>query len=73
MPDHQEGAVPLLPKGSVRDFDAEALVSQVVASGQPPLSRLGQIHGFLTFDPAILPRSREALGVVANAIAGRKF
>lgn len=28
----------------------------------------GQIHGFLTLDPSILPRSREALGVVANAI-----
>lgn len=30
----------------------------------------GQIHGFLTMDPTILPRSREALGVVANAIRG---
>lgn len=29
----------------------------------------GQIHGFLTFDPTILPSSREALGVVVNAIA----
>lgn len=28
----------------------------------------GQIHGFLTFDETILPRSREALGVVANAV-----
>jgi acetyl esterase len=28
----------------------------------------GQIHGFLTFDESILPRSREALGLVANAI-----
>jgi acetyl esterase len=28
----------------------------------------GQIHGFLTMDESILPRSREALGVVANAI-----
>jgi acetyl esterase len=28
----------------------------------------GQIHGFLTFDESVLPRSREALGVVANAI-----
>ncbi len=28
----------------------------------------GQIHGFLTFDETLLPRSREALGVVANAI-----
>jgi acetyl esterase len=28
----------------------------------------GQIHGFLTLDEAILPRSREALGLVANAI-----
>ena len=28
----------------------------------------GQIHGFLTFDENVLPRSREALGVVANAI-----
>ena len=28
----------------------------------------GQIHGFLTFDEKVLPRSREALGVVANAI-----
>lgn len=31
----------------------------------------GQIHGFLTMDPTILPRSREALGVVANAIRGQ--
>ena len=31
----------------------------------------GQIHGFLTFDPSLLPRSREALGVVANAIRGQ--
>lgn len=31
----------------------------------------GQIHGFLTLDPSILPRSREALGVVANAIRGQ--
>jgi acetyl esterase len=28
----------------------------------------GQIHGFLTFDETVLPRSREALGVVANAV-----
>jgi acetyl esterase len=28
----------------------------------------GQIHGFLTFDPTILPRSSEALGLVANAV-----
>lgn len=28
----------------------------------------GQIHGFLTFDESVLPRSREALGIVANAI-----
>jgi acetyl esterase len=28
----------------------------------------GQIHGFLTFDESILPRSREAVGLVANAI-----
>ncbi len=28
----------------------------------------GQIHGFLTFPEEILPTSREALGVVANAI-----
>jgi acetyl esterase len=28
----------------------------------------GQIHGFLTFDEKVLPRSAEALGVVANAI-----
>jgi acetyl esterase len=28
----------------------------------------GQVHGFLTFDDAILPRSREAVGLVANAI-----
>ena len=28
----------------------------------------GQIHGFLTFEENVLPRSREALGVVANAI-----
>jgi acetyl esterase len=28
----------------------------------------GQIHGFLTFDENVLPRSREALGLVANAI-----
>ena len=32
----------------------------------------GQIHGFLTFDPSVLPRSREALGVVANAIRGQR-
>ncbi len=28
----------------------------------------GQIHGFLTFEENVLPRSREALGVIANAI-----
>lgn len=28
----------------------------------------GQIHGFLTLDETILPRSREALGLVVNAI-----
>jgi acetyl esterase len=28
----------------------------------------GQIHGFVTFDESVLPRSREALGVIANAI-----
>jgi acetyl esterase len=28
----------------------------------------GQIHGFLTFDESILPRSTEALGLVANAV-----
>lgn len=28
----------------------------------------GQIHGFLTLDEAVLRRSREALGVVANAV-----
>ncbi|CAO5192294.1 Acetyl esterase [Frankia sp. AiPs1] len=28
----------------------------------------GQIHGFLTLDPAVLPRAEEALGLVANAI-----
>ncbi len=28
----------------------------------------GQIHGFLTMDESILPRSREALGLVANVI-----
>ena len=28
----------------------------------------GQIHGFLTFDETILPRSAEALALVANAI-----
>lgn len=28
----------------------------------------GQIHGFLTFDPTVLPHSEEAIGVVANAI-----
>lgn len=28
----------------------------------------GQIHGFLTVDPLFLPRSEEALGVVANAV-----
>lgn len=28
----------------------------------------GQIHGFLTLDPAILPRGKEAVGLVANAI-----
>jgi acetyl esterase len=28
----------------------------------------GQIHGFLTFDESVLSRSREAVGVVANAI-----
>ncbi|WP_054564165.1 alpha/beta hydrolase [Frankia sp. R43] len=28
----------------------------------------GQIHGFLTLDPAALPRAEEALGLVANAI-----
>ncbi len=28
----------------------------------------GQFHGFLTLDDTILPRSREALGLVANAI-----
>jgi acetyl esterase len=28
----------------------------------------GQIHGFLTFDDSILPRSSEAVGLVANAI-----
>ncbi|MDA8048145.1 MAG: alpha/beta hydrolase [Actinomycetota bacterium] len=28
----------------------------------------GQVHGFLTFDESILPRSREALGLIANAI-----
>ncbi|MBL7489674.1 MULTISPECIES: alpha/beta hydrolase [unclassified Frankia] len=28
----------------------------------------GQIHGFLTLDPAILPRAEEAVGLVANAI-----
>jgi acetyl esterase len=28
----------------------------------------GQIHGFLTFDPTILARAEEAVGLVANAI-----
>jgi acetyl esterase len=28
----------------------------------------GQIHGFLTFDDSIMPRSGEAVGLVANAI-----
>jgi acetyl esterase len=28
----------------------------------------GQIHGFLTFDETILPSSREALGLVVNAV-----
>jgi acetyl esterase len=28
----------------------------------------GQIHGFLTLDPAVLPRAEEALGLVVNAV-----
>ena len=47
-----------------------AYAKHLVAAGVPLDLHLyeGQIHGFATFDPSILPSSTEALSVLAGAI-----
>ncbi len=57
------GCDPIAPEGLAyanRLWDAGVSVDLHLFSGQ--------VHGFLTFDESILPRSREALGLIANAI-----
>jgi acetyl esterase len=50
--------------------DGLAYANHLVAAGVPLDLHLyeGQIHGFATFDPSILPTSREALSIIASAI-----